>query len=74
MELLSTEDKLKKQIEAELEITKNNNNEVKALIEQHGIVYVRQTLFTKIMTVIDNVEITTNNGATTTLQAAGISK
>ena len=48
-----------------------------ATIEQirlNGLVRVRETLFTKIMTAIDHVEITTNNGAQTQLQAAGISK
>ncbi|MFA7298480.1 MAG: hypothetical protein WC010_02430 [Candidatus Absconditabacterales bacterium] len=44
------------------------------MIRKHGLVRVRETIFTKIMTAIDNVEITTNNGAQTQLQAAGISK
>ena len=44
------------------------------MIRKNGLIRVRETLFTKIMTAIDHVEITTNNGAQTQLQAAGISK
>ncbi len=72
MELLTAEHELKQNITQA--VTNSKDPEIQALIEKHGVVYVRETFFTKIMTVINNVEITTNNGAVTTLQAAGISK
>ncbi len=44
------------------------------LIKKQWAVAVRETLFTKIMTILDNATITTNNGARTQLQSAGITK
>ncbi len=46
----------------------------KEMIRKNGLVRVRETVFTQIMTVIDHVEITTNDGAKTQLQAAGVDK
>lgn len=57
------------------EILKNSENpEIKEAIRRQGFVRVRETLFTKIMTAIDNVEITTNDGTQTNILAAGVSK
>lgn len=44
--------------------------ELKRLIYEQGIVRVRETIFTSIMKVLDNVTITTNDGAQTKLQMA----
>jgi hypothetical protein len=44
------------------------------MIRADGLIRVRETIFTKIMTVIDNVEVTTNDGNTSKMKAAGITK
>ncbi len=48
--------------------------ELRKAIEEQGIIYVRETLFTQIMGVVDKVEITTNNGFATPISAAGVQK
>lgn len=44
------------------------------IIRKEGLVRVRETILTKIMTALDHVEITTNDGTKTQLQAAGVDK
>jgi len=55
-------------------LQQSKDPKIQALIATHGVVEVRQRLFGHIMNTINNVRITTNDWATTTLQAAGISK
>ncbi|MEI6774072.1 MAG: hypothetical protein WCL18_04660 [bacterium] len=55
-------------------LSQSKDPETIAIIRKEGLVRVRETLFIKIMTAIDHVEITTNNGAKTQLQAAGVDK
>lgn len=47
---------------------------IKLFIREQGLVRVRETIFTGIMTALDNVRITTNDGSRTQLQAAGVQK
>ncbi|HMS90889.1 MAG TPA: hypothetical protein PKC87_01610, partial [Candidatus Absconditabacterales bacterium] len=48
--------------------------DIKEAIRMHGLVRVRETLFTSVMHALDNVEITTNDGTQTNILAAGVSK
>lgn len=55
-------------------LAKSEDPTTKEAIRMHGLVRVRETLFTSIMHAIDNVEITTNDGSQTKILAAGVSK
>ena len=55
-------------------LIKSKDPEIKEMIRKNGLVRVRETFITKIMTVIDNVEVTTNDKNKTRLGAAGVSK
>lgn len=55
-------------------LTKSEDPTTKEAIRRHGLVRVRETLFTSIMHALDNVEITTNDGTQTKILAAGVSK
>jgi|GEM_PF-2042758 len=72
MSLYETEAKLKTGLDKVL--TESNDPDIKLMIREQGLVRVRETIFTKIMTVLDNVEVTTNDGNTSRLRAAGVTK
>lgn len=72
MSLYETEAKLKAGLDKVL--TESNDPDIKLMIREQGLVRVRETIFTKIMTVLDNVEVTTNDGNTSRLRAAGVTK
>ena len=55
-------------------LTQSKNPQTIEIIRKEWLVRVRETIFTKIMTAIDHVEITTSDGATTQLQSAWIDK
>ena len=55
-------------------LTQSKNPQTIEIIRKEWLVRVRETIFTKIMTAIDHVEITTSDGATTQLQATWIDK
>ena len=68
LSLYATESNLKNKLD-EILLT-SQDPETQEIIRREGLVRVRETIFTKIMTAIDHVQITTNNGAKTQLQAA----
>lgn len=72
LSLYETETELK--IKLDEILSQSEDPETKLMIRKEGLVRVRETIFTKIMTALDHIEITTNNGAKTQLQAAGIDK
>ncbi len=55
-------------------LSKSKDPKIKEAIRLHGLVRVRETLFTSIMHAIDNLAITTNDGTQTNILAAGVSK
>jgi len=55
-------------------LKKSEDPKIQEMIRKNGLVRVRETFITKIMTVIDNVEVTTNDKNKTRLGAAGVSK
>lgn len=72
LSLYATESNLKNKLD-EILLT-SQDPETQEIIRREGLVRVRETIFTKIMTAIDHVQITTNNGAKTQLQAAWVEK
>lgn len=72
LEQHNKESKLKKVLDDILRQSKDPR--IKAEIEKNGLVRVRETLFIKIMTVLDHVEITGADNPSTQLQSPGIDK
>ena len=70
--LYESEASLKTQLDKIL--TESKDPTIVEMIRLNGLVRVRETIFTKIMTAIDEVEITTNDGNSTRLKAAWVSK
>ena len=68
MSLYETEANLKNKIDAIL--LQSEDPVIKEMIRTKTLVRVRETMFTKIMTVFDNVMITGNDKNNTTLKAA----
>ncbi|MCX6823629.1 MAG: hypothetical protein NT085_00680 [candidate division SR1 bacterium] len=77
-EIDDTEAQIKATIDTRLEEVKGldseDQKELRELIKTQGVVRVRETIFTAIMKAMDNLTITTNDGAKTNLQAGGLSK
>jgi len=51
-------------------LLKTKDKDIVEAIRLQGLVRVRETIFTKLMTALDNVEITTNNANNSRLRAA----
>ena len=78
IELDNTENDIKNIIDKRLTTSLSANDpeqaELRKAIRDKWLIYVRETIFTQLMKALDYVTITTNDGAQTNLQAAGISK
>jgi len=72
LSLYETESALKSKLDEIL--SQSQDEDIILMIRTQWLVRVRETIITKIMTVINNVEITGNDWAKTQLQAAGIDK
>ena len=72
LSLYETEANLKTKLDEILRASEDPD--IKLFIRKQGLVRVRETIFTKIMTAIDNVDITTSSGVKSQLFAPGISK